>query len=155
MQVHHKQNTHFNRQSLWTVRLLTFVLAILVACSALYWVLRWPDSVNQSAPTLELEPESNINGLAFNRLLDQATPATASIAPTPANSRYVLVGVLSVPGPHGQALISINGLPAKAYQVGHSVDAGLVLQSVAGRTAALAESVNGPTRFELQMPALR
>lgn len=156
MHLNHNQNAHFSRQSLWTVRLLTFVLATCLACSALYWVFSWPESQNNSAVIPEVQLESGAEGLNFNRLLDPTNAVKTVVSPAIANNRYRLVGVLSVPGPNGQALISINDKPAKSYRIGQVVDEDLVLQSVAGRTATLAKaSVAAPTSMELQMTPLR
>jgi general secretion pathway protein C len=66
----------------------------------------------------------------------------------------VLLGVLADRQQGGAALIAVDGKAAKPYRVGATVDGNLVLQSVAGRHAVLAESVDGPAQITLELPPL-
>ena len=82
-------------------------------------------------------------------------PATAVIkAPVAApSSRFALQGVLSGRSSGGgAALIAMDGKPARPYRIGAQVDAGLVLQSLGPRQAALGATVDGPTTVRLEMP---
>ena len=53
----------------------------------------------------------------------------------------------------GVALLAIDGKPPRAYRVGARVDQALVLQSVAGRTAAIGP-VRGAPAVQLELPVL-
>jgi general secretion pathway protein C len=68
------------------------------------------------------------------------------------SSRFNLIGVVADRSQHGAALIAVDGRPAKPYRVGSAIDEGLVLQSVAPRSAVLAASPSGPPVVTLEMP---
>jgi len=125
-----------NLHSVWWSRLVTFSLAALLAASAGYWVLRWPQpAVLPPLAAGALEPAAP-DTQALARMLGQAAaPVAAAVAPA---GRYALTGVLAGPGPRGAALISIDGKPAKPFRVGALVSDNLYLQSVVGRRAVLA-----------------
>ncbi len=137
-------------RNLWPPRLLTFVLAFLLAASVAYWVLRWPQPVllpvEMDAPAA---PAPDAQALARVLGGGGASAQTATVAEP---SRYSLTGVLAGPGPRGAALISIDGKPAKSYRVGVRVDESLYLQSVQGRRAVLATgSAEGTPSLTLEM----
>jgi general secretion pathway protein C len=141
----------------WGVRAVTFALALLAALSATYWFLKSTQahSVSIAAPVdspglAPLDPQSVARALGGGKTVSTASAASANPGRTP----FVLSGVLAEGSHGGAALISVDGKPAKPYVVGASVDGNLVLQSVAGRRATLATSVNGPAQITLELPAL-
>ena len=96
-----------------------------------------------------LDPQAVARSLGGGGLGQQAATQTA-----PAHSPYTLVGVLADSQHGGAALIAVDGKAAKPYRVGAVVDGTLVLQSVAGRRAVLAASVDGPAQMTLELPPL-
>jgi general secretion pathway protein C len=76
---------------------------------------------------------------------------TVSLADSVA-SRFKLSGVVAARNKGGYAVISVDGKPARPYRVGTPVNDGLVLHSVAARSAALAASVDAPVSFTLELP---
>lgn len=142
-----------NAFQVWGTRLATLVLAALAALSGTYWALKSTHANSVSAAT----PAAGFAGLdplALARALGgggTVAPAGPAAAPSTA---YVLVGVLAEGQKGGAALISIDGKPAKPYRVGSTVDANLVVQSVAGRRAVLASGMDGPAQMTLEMPPL-
>jgi len=146
-----------NAYSLWRVRAVTFFLAALAALSATYWVLKSMQGHSVSATPVAntgqavLDPQSLARALGGGRIVQTGTPGAASAS---VRTPYVLVGVLADSAKGGAALISVDGKPAKPYGVGATVDGNLVLQSVRGRRAVLAESVMGAAQVTLDMPAL-
>ena len=141
---------------LWGARAASFVLAALAAVSGTYWVLKSTDA--NSVPTA-----TTAAGAGFAALDPQAVaralggggvaPQTAS-QPSAARTPYTLVGVLADRQHGGAALIAIDGKAAKPYRVGAVVDGALVLQSVVGRRAVLASSMDGPAQVVLELPPL-
>jgi len=141
---------------LWGARLASFVLAAMAALTGTYWVLKSTDPSSVStAATATSSGFAALDPQAVARALGGGAVQQAASAPVaPGRSPYVLVGVLADSRQGGAALISIDGKAAKPYRVGAVVDAGLVLQSVAGRQAVLAASVDGPAQLTLELPPL-
>ena len=141
---------------LWSSRIVTFVMAALVAASAVYWGLKgWRPAAPSSVPVLAQVWAPPIGSQAVAQALGggQAS-APAPGAAAPAVSRYELVGVLAGRAQGGAALISVDGQEARPVRVGEPVGEGLVLQSVAGRRAVLSSSVDAPAKLMLELPPL-
>ena len=145
-----------NSQNIWWPRLAAFVLAGLAAASAVYWGLKWPGaSAPAAAITVATTETASSDPQALARALGGGTASTApvaAIALPSLGSRLSLVGVVADSKRGGAALISVDGKPARPYRVGAHVEDGLVLQSVALRSAALAPDANGPISVTLEMP---
>jgi general secretion pathway protein C len=142
------------RASTW----LTLLAWALVAASAVYWYFS-TQSVSQgpgivSAPaTSAAAPEATAMGrlLGYRPSAAATNPGTNTLVSAPASSRFALHGVL-YQARGGVALIAADGKPAKHYRVGAEVDSGLVLQSVARRSATLGPA-GGDATFTLELPA--
>ena len=141
----------------WRVRGATFALWALAAASAVFWGLKLtggPSPVN--VPVAPLRPVAAVDPAAIARLLGSAPAAATLAVPTPVASlasRLQLVGVVAGErSGGGAAVISVDGKPASPYRVGSAIEEGLVLQSVHGRQAVLA---NGATQVTLELPPLR
>ena len=143
-----------NMQSRWAVAGATFLLWALVAASAVFWGLRMSARSGAAplVPAVTRGPAA-ADPVAVARLLG-ASPAAAAEAPAaPAlASRLMLVGVVAGASRRGVALISVDGKPAKPFRVGAAVDEGVVLQSVQGRRAVLAQSRDGAPVLTLELP---
>ena len=143
----------------WTVRGATFLLWALAAARAVYWGLKvGGNSRPLDLPTPRLQAVAVADPVAIARLLGStpaaaAGPAVAAPVATLA-SRLQLVGVAA--GAHsgaGAAVISVDGKPARPYRVGAALDEGVVLQSVRGRQAIVAQADG--TTVMLELPALK
>jgi general secretion pathway protein C len=142
-----------NMQNRWAVAGATFLLWALVAGSAVYWGLKMSarSAAAPAAPVVARTPAAP-DPAALARLLG-ASPAATVAAPAPSlASRFTLVGVVASKSQQGAALISVDGKPPKPFRVGTAIDEGLVLQSVQGRRAVLAESAGGPAVLTLELP---
>ena len=146
---------------LWWLRIATFSLAALAAASAAYWVLKWIAAAPASAtaaPIYTAPPQTDpqvVARLLGGGQLGLATgPQGAVAAPDNAASRFKLTGVVAGRNNTGYAVIAVDGKPAKPYRVGALVNDGLVLHSVAPRSAALAASVDAPVSLTLDLPRL-
>lgn len=144
--------------NLWWLRIVTFSVAALAAASATYWVLKWT-TATPAQPTAAVifagAGQTDPQGVA--RLLGGGQAGVAvvpGVALDNAASRFKLTGVVADRVNGGYALIAIDGKPAKPYRVGTQVDAGLVLHSVAPRSAALAASLDAPVSLTLELPKL-
>lgn len=138
----------------WLPRLAAFVLALLLASSVAFWVLRWPAQDRTSAPPLPvvLEAPVAVDATALERLLGGAASPVAAAAPDAAG-RFRLTGIIASGAGKGVALLSIDGKPPKPYRVGSQLEDGLMLQSVEKRRVALAADASAPVRFQLELPA--
>ncbi|MEF7616408.1 hypothetical protein V4F39_21005 [Aquincola sp. MAHUQ-54] len=140
-----------------TARLLAFTFWAAAAATAVFWGLR----VFVAAPQIPAHAQPADGGgmppADLSRVLGQAPVITeaAPVAPEVA-SRFRLVGVASprqADRPVGVALIAIDGKPARAFRVGTAIEAGLVLQSVHQRGAALGARGEPPI-VRLELPPL-
>ena len=142
-------------------RLSAFVIWALVAATAVFWGLRlWTRSAEAPPYTVPVGDVAVARG-DLSRLLGATPAATAAVAATPeAASRFRLIGIMAPkaaaasaqPG-QGVALIAVDGKPPKAFVVGSSLDANLVLQSVSLRTAAIGPA-QGAAAVTLELPPL-
>lgn len=143
----------------WTVRGATFALWLLAAACAAFWGLRLGAAPGAAAPlaaraggSLVVEPGA-IAGLLGGV---PAAPGAAAAPQTSLASRFQLVGVAArAYSGAGAAIIAVDGKPGKPYRVGHSVEEGLVLQSVQGRQAVLAGQPGGQPVLTLELPPPR
>ena len=147
-------NMQVTLRKLWMPRLAAFVLALLLAASVVFWVLRWP--LRDSAAPLPLaantESLPGANSAVVARLLGAGlAPIATAVAPDAA-SRFRLAGVIASGRGQGVALVSIDGKPPKPYQVGSKLEDGLMLQSVEQRRAALATDAKAPVSLQLELP---
>lgn len=140
-----------------TVRGATLALWALAAGSVAFWGLKLGGT---SSPVLAPLPARAVlagDPGAIARLLGGA-PAMAAATPSQPTlaSRFQLVGVVAGErSGAGAAVISVDGRPARPYRVGSSLDQGLVLQSVHGRSASIASSMSAPPLLTLQLPQPR
>lgn len=141
-------------------RLSAFLVWALVAAGVMFWALRL---IARPAPLPSnvLAVDSRVAaGGDFVRMFG-AAPVAESAAPAPIaqNSRFKLLGVLAPAGvaesglhsQGGVALISTDDKPAKPYVVGAPLDDGLILQSVARRSASIGP-VGGAASVVLELP---
>jgi general secretion pathway protein C len=144
-----------NVKGMWVVRLVTFVLAALVAWCATYWVLRTTHSAPSVAPVAAGAAASGVETQLVALALGggRAVTPTAVVEP-PLSSRFVLTGVLADPSQGGAAVIAVDGKPAKPFRVGQAVDGKLLLLSVVGRRALLGSQADGPAELTLDLPPL-
>lgn len=144
-----------NAPARWPSRLVTALVWLLAAASAVFWALRLSQPAGLvNVPVAASAAPSADPAMVAYLLGSRATPAQAPQAPEAnAPSRFLLAGVIAgKQAQQGAALISVDGKPPKPFRVGSQVDSGLVLQSVAPRRAVLAASVDGPAAFALDLP---
>ena len=142
-----------NALQVWGIRLATLVLAALAALSGTYWVLKstHANSVSAGASSAGF---AGPDPQALARALGGGGVAAAAGESIAVGTAYVLVGVLADSQRGGAALIAIDGKAAKPYRVGATVDGKLVVQSVVGRRAVLAASMDGGAQMTLELPPL-
>ncbi len=147
-----------NTLDLWGLRLVTLLLAALAVGSTAYWGLRWAPGQSEAReePAATHAMPAGVDTEALARFLSGA-PATVKVESglpvVSASSRFKLTGVVARPR-NGQALIAIDGKPARPFRVGAPVTDDLVLHSVAPRSASLAPSPDGPVTITLELPKL-
>ena len=139
----------------WTPRLAAFFMALLVAATLVFWLLRWPR--HDSGPALPLASVPDDVALAsvkdVAQLLGAGVVASSAVVPVEASSRFHLTGVIASGGGQGVALLAIDGKPTRPYRVGSALEEGLMLQSVEKRRVALASDARAPVSFHLDLPA--
>lgn len=144
---------------LWTAPITTFLLWTLATGSAAFWVLQ---NVHGTVP---VDADAAVKAAtAPNLTFDQnltpqvalALGAKTPITPTAASAlsalqaRLQLQGVLSIGDKSGAALISVDGKPAKPYQIGSAIEDGLEVTSIKARSVAIGS--NGAEVFTLELP---
>jgi general secretion pathway protein C len=140
-----------NANSIWWTRIVTFVVAGLVAASVTYWTLKGTSVAAPSQAVPVAVDSVSVDSHAVARALGGGLIVAAVQAPA-IGSRYTLAGVVADRSSGGAALISVDGKPAKPVRVGAPVEGGLVLQSVAARRAVLASSLDAPAQVTLELP---
>jgi len=137
-------------------RVSAFVIWALVAATGVFWGLRqFVRGPGAPAYTVPIGDSTVVRG-DLTRLL--GAPPVAPVAAAPAapeiSTRFRLVGVVAPRGNvagSGVAVIAIDGKPARAFRVGATLDSGLMLRSVAQRSAAISNA-KGDTSFTLELP---
>ena len=142
----------------WWPRIATFLLWVVAAASLAFWGLKW-SATGAKLPGVAAA-SAGAATLSDPQALARMFGAGASVAPVvmaaaAAASRYALMGVVAGPRGAGVALISVDGKPARPFEVGATVDAQLVLKSVASRQATLAGSVDAPPAVTLELPPMK
>jgi general secretion pathway protein C len=145
------QLTTFNP---WMPRLSAFVIALLLAASVVFWVMRWP--VRESGPALPLPAARDelpaASATLVARLLGQGDVTAEATAAPSAASRFQLTGIIASGSGRGVALVSIDGKPPKPYHEGSKLEEGWMLQSVEPRRIALAPDAKAPVGLRLELP---
>ena len=141
-------------------RLSAFLVWALVAAGVAFWGLRLIARPAALPANVQAVDSRVIAGGDFVRMLG-AAPVVESAAPAPIaeSSRFKLLGVLAPAGREGSslrsqggvALIAVDGKPAKPYAVGAQLDADLILQNVARRSASIGP-VGGAASVVLELP---
>jgi general secretion pathway protein C len=147
-------NMQLTRSKNWMPRLAAFLLALLLAASVVFWVMRWPQrDAGPALPLPEVRDDMPVtNAGAVARLLGvSAAPLEAAAAPDAA-SRYRLTGIVAWGAGRGVALVSIDGKPPKPYHEGSQLEEGWMLQSVEPRRIALAADAKAPVGLRLELP---
>ena len=130
----------------------------LVAASAVVWGLRLlprgPRVIPE--PAIEQAPQARPSDVARMLGGDQPAAPTAPLASAD-NSRFQLLGVVAPidlsTSDVGLALISIDGMPARAYRVGAQLARGNVLQRIQMRGVSIGPH-DGPATLALNLPSL-
>ncbi len=138
----------------WMPRLSAFVIALLLASTVVFWIMRWPTSDNGPAlPLPEVRDElPAANATVVARLLGQGDAAVETTAQPDAASRFRLTGIIASGKGRGVALVSIDGKPPKPYHEGSKLEEGWMLQSVEPRRIALATDAKAPVGLRLELP---
>jgi general secretion pathway protein C len=138
----------------WAVKWLTGLVWFLAAGGAVVWALKFPVlTAGMSVPVVQ-EPAAQSDAkfsIDVARSLGHRT--TSPNAALAADLRFQLLGVIAGGSGGGSALISVGGLPPKAFRVGQTVTDGVVLQRLQARRAELGASSSGPAQWTLELPA--
>ncbi len=139
-------------------RLFAFAIWALVAAGLMFWGLR----LFASSPVAPTYTVSALDGQGLRgdlaRVFGEGAPVAtvAAAPPAPEASRFKLVGVAAPRDANvvgGLALISVDGKPARAINVGRTIDDGWILQSVNRRGARLSSNL-GANTVDLEIPPL-
>lgn len=118
-------------------RLFSFITWALCALGLAYWGMAWmasPLPVPAHALSVGLSDMPKTDPQRLLSLSEQAAaPEESSVSPSAVSQRVQLVGLMAGTPNHaaaGIALLVVDGKPAKAYRVGQSIDAELVVLSI-------------------------
>jgi general secretion pathway protein C len=140
-------------------RLSAFVIWALVAGGAVFWSLRLLASPLQAPPQTTAVSAAQVARGDLQRLFGAPKVEAAAAAAQPsAAARFKLVGVVAARSPaaherHGVALLTVDGKPPRAVQVGAAVDGDWRLQSVSARAVTLAATAGGSV-ITLELPPM-
>lgn len=138
-------------------RLSAFAVTALLAASAAYWLLRWPEatdagaSLRETTEAVATQELPAVEPAVIAHLLGSDRSGAMDSAPSGLSGRLILSGVVARAAGSGVALISVDGKPTRAYAVGSRVTEELVLKAVAPRRAVLAVSTEAPAGLTLEM----
>ena len=142
-------------------RLSAFVVWSLVAATLVFWTVRvFVRSPEAPSNALEAGQGAAPRG-DLARLFGSAPVLPAAVQAVPAaDARFRLIGVMAPKGArsgtaarYGLALISVDGKPPRAFQVGSRLDTRLVLQSVGWRSASIGPA-DGARELTIELPAM-
>ena len=141
-----------NTRNRWMLRAATFLLWAGAAGCAVFWGLRLaaPASGALVAPVDAGGPAA-AGRVAVARWLGASGGPLAAVPVAAVASRFTLLGVLAGRDSGGAALIAVDGKPARPVRVGGTLEEGLVLQSLSGRTAVLGADRDGPGTVTLEI----
>ncbi|MDO5653844.1 MAG: hypothetical protein Q4G39_07045 [Brachymonas sp.] len=130
------------------VLFLSFLVWALLAASAFFWI--WasprqqaPVSATSVTPALQGDPAQ------VARLLHQTEAVATVQTASPLASRMQLRGVAMQAAGTGVVILVVDGQPAKPYRTGDEVADGWIVQSLALRSATLA---NGNQSLVIELP---
>jgi general secretion pathway protein C len=135
----------------WWPRLAIFLVALLLAGSMVFWVLRWPtqDTGPALPAALATDEVPAASATDVTRLLGAQAAAVAAIASPEAANRFRLTGIVGMGAGQGSALLSVDSKPARAFGVGSQVEEGWVVQSLGLRSVVLGDQGKGSLRLQL------
>ena len=136
----------------WAPRLVTLGVWALALASVAYWGLKSTADAAGPQTAVSTHSRAPIDTAAVARVLGAVSQGVGTETLVNPSTRFVLSGVIAGQGRSGAALIAVDGKPSKPYRVGSVVDGNLLLQSVGPRRAELANSLDGPAAFALELP---
>jgi general secretion pathway protein C len=138
----------------WMLYLTTFLVALLAAASAVYWVMgvagvagQRPQGASVMANVTAPDAKELARALGGD-LAEQSKPVETT------STQFQLLGVVAGPVGKGYALLVVGSAAPKAYTVGSALGDGQVLQSVSARGARIGPSLQGNATVELSLPKL-
>ena len=140
--------------SRWVVKWLTLLVWSLAAGGAVIWALKFPLLAKELPAALAQAPAGpsgdQLSVDVARSLGHRADLPSAAVA---ADLQFQLLGVVAGGSGGGSALISVGGLPPKAFKVGQTVTEGVVLQRLQSRRAELGTTPSGQAQWTLELPA--
>ncbi len=134
-------------------RPLNLALLLLALASAVAWTL----AAKRLTLDLPVEPLAATPAEAAPTLLGPADLARllgqAQVLADEAVPRFELVGVMASASGLGAALIAVDGAPPRPFAVGTALAPGYVLQRLSTRQVMLADTLDGPIKLTLTLPA--
>ena len=141
-----------NQSRPWGLHLLTFICALCVASSGVFWALgTLGASEGRGLKALPISEAFASEAQTLARSLGGGAISTAEPA-RPPETQLQLLGVVSGPVGKGLALLVVGNAPPKAYTVGQELGDGQVLQAVSARGAKIGNTLKGKTTVELSLP---
>jgi general secretion pathway protein C len=138
----------------WAVKCLTGLVWFLAAGGAVVWVLKFPGQTGGMPVTVAQSPAVQTGAPLSGDVARSLGHRTVSPnVPQAADLRFQLLGVIAGGSGSGSALISVGGLPPKAFKVGQPVTEGVVLQRLQARLAELGTEPNGQAQWTIELPA--
>lgn len=143
------------RKLLWTARLSTFTIWLLVGFSIFFWFLRGinAQSKNNKMGVPVLSTEFTANAQLMSKALgvsENHNPEDES-ANNPISERLQLIGIISITNGQGAALLTIDNESTDPYKVGEEVIEGWKLESIKARSIFLVSSTDKDQKVEINL----
>jgi len=153
-------------RSIWPA-LWAWVLGALVAYSAVAWALQMqglsapfsqlPEAASplhnpQSGPSILTATDKALVAQALGAPPSKLSASDSAAPDVNPSHQWALLGVVAGSSGRGSALLSVDGLPPKAYLPGQTVAPGWVLHSVGHGVARLSNGLKDTPTVVIEMP---
>lgn len=143
------------RKLLWTARLSTFTIWLLVGFSIFFWFLRGINAHSKNnkigAPVLRTEFNANTQLMSKALGVIENSDPEDELANNPISERLQLIGIISITNGQGAALLTIDNESTDPYKVGEEVIEGWKLESLKARSVFLVSSNDKNQKIEINL----
>ncbi|MFN8956422.1 MAG: type II secretion system protein N [Burkholderiales bacterium] len=134
--------------------ILTAVIWLVAVATAVFWVLAFPRAQEGGAQGAVPVTAASVGPVSDASAQSARVWGVATAAPQVSmglSARFQLWGVVASASGQGSALISVDGLPPKAFRVEQVVSEGVALLNLGPRQASLGPQGGGVGTFTLSL----
>ncbi len=143
------------RKLLWTARISTFTIWLLLGFSIFFWFLHGINASSKSnimgAPVLSTEFHATAETMLKALGISENTNSEEDPANNPISNRIQLIGIVSMSSGQGAALLTIDNESTDPYKVGEEVIEGWKVDSLKSRSIFLTSVTDKNQKIELNL----